>query len=47
MNSNTGISLLTGQEIIKEEFDKDELNRMEIAYDKIKIIIGEKEKFKN
>ena len=46
MNSNTGISLLTGQEIIKEEFDKKELNRMKEAYDNIKNILGNEEKFK-
>ena len=31
MNSNTGISLFTGQEVIKNKFDEKELQRMEEA----------------
>ena len=46
MNSNTGISLFTGQEVIKEEFDEKELERMEKAYNNIKEILGKKNKFK-
>ena len=45
MNSNTGNSLFTGQEIIKEKFDKDELKRMKKAYNNIKKILKEKKEF--
>ena len=45
MNSNTGMSILTGQEIIKEEFDDDEKTKICEAYNSIKDIINYKKDF--
>jgi hypothetical protein len=39
MNSNTGISILTGQEMIKGNFDKDEKKKIRDAYNNIKSLI--------
>ena len=39
MNSNTGMSILTGQEIIKEEFDNNEKEKLFQAYNSIKDLI--------
>jgi len=40
MNSNTGLSILTGQEIIKEKFDEKEKIKIREAYDSIKDLIN-------
>jgi energy-coupling factor transporter ATP-binding protein EcfA2 len=45
MNSNTGMSILTGQEIIKEEFDIEEKKEIKNAYKSIKKIINYEELF--
>ena len=37
MNSNTGMSILTGQEIIKGEFDNEEKEKICESYNKVKI----------
>ena len=47
MNSNTGLSILTGQEIIKEDFDDEEKEKISNAYDSIKKIINHKKKKKS
>ena len=39
MNSNTGLSILTGQEIIKGDFDDEEKSKICEAYNNIKHII--------
>ena len=45
MNSNTGISILTGQEIIKSDFDENELLQISEAYNNMKNIIGNEKEF--
>ena len=45
MNSNTGMSILTGQEIIKDDFDEDEIEKISKAYKKVKNIINYEKKF--
>ena len=45
MNSNTGMSILTGQEIIKEDFDEKEREEIYNAYKSIEKIINYKEQF--
>ena len=47
MNSNTGMSILTGQEIIKEDFDNIEKDKICKAYNSIKKIIGNNKKKKS
>ena len=44
MNSNSGLSILTGQEIIKGNFDEDEKSKICEAYNSIKDIIKYKKK---
>jgi len=45
MNSNTGMSILTGQEIIKEDFDSKEKEKIYDAYKSIKKIIDYEKPF--
>jgi len=45
MNSNTGMSILTGQEIIKDDFDEDEIEKISKAYNEVKNIINYEKKF--
>ena len=45
MNSNTGMSILTGQEIIKDDFDENEIKKISKAYKKVKNIINYEKKF--
>ena len=45
MNSNTGMSILTGQEIIKGEFDDEEKEKIREAYNNIKKLIKSDKKF--
>ena len=45
MNKNSGLSILNGQEIIKEEFEEDELEEVYKAYNSIKKIIIHKKSF--
>ena len=45
MNSNTGMSILTGQEIIKGDFDDDEKMKIYEAYNSIKELINYKKPF--
>ena len=45
MNFNTGMSILTGQEIIKEDFDEKEREEIYNAYNSIEKIIGYKKRF--
>ena len=45
MNSNTGMSILTGQEIIKGDFDDNEKEKICEAYNSIKDIINYKKSF--
>ena len=45
MNSNIEISILTGQEIIKSDFDENELLQISEAYNNMKNIIGNEKEF--
>ena len=45
MNSNTGTSILTGQEIIKENFDGDEVKEINDAYNRVKKFIKKDKDF--
>ena len=45
MNSNIEISILTNQEIIKSDFDENELLQISEAYNNMKNIIGNEKKF--
>jgi hypothetical protein len=45
MNSNTGMSILTGQEIIKGNFDEEEKNKIREAYNNVKSLIKMKKAF--
>ena len=45
MNSNTGLSILTGQEVIKGNFDEEEKSKICEAYNSIKDIIKYKKNF--
>ena len=45
MNSNTGLSILTGQEVIKGNFDEEEKSKICEAYNSIKDIIQYKKNF--
>ena len=46
MNSNSGMSILTGQEIIKEKFDEEEKSKIFEAYNSIKEFINYEKHFK-
>ena len=45
LNSNAGISIVTGQDIIKEDFDECEKEKICEAYNEIKDIIKYKKSF--
>ena len=45
MNSNTGTSILTGQEIIKENFGVDEVKEINDAYNRVKKFIKKDKDF--
>ena len=45
MNSNTGTSILTGQEIIKENFGGDEVKEINDAYNRVKKFIKKDKDF--
>ena len=45
ITSNSGMSIITGQDIIKTEIEEEELQKLKEKYKSVKKIIGEKKKF--
>ena len=45
ITSNSDMSILTGQDIIKTKIEEDELNKLKINYDAVKHLIHQKKKF--
>jgi hypothetical protein len=47
ITSNSGMSIITGQDIIKTEIEEEELQKLKEKYKSVKKIIGEKKNLKN